>query len=254
MIISSSPQWPVFRVLPAASHCGLRRRNSKHGSALPAAVERLVFEKMGRFDVQMNPPNIETEDPSFEELASFFVQFDPEKSGRITKKAFLHIMTSLGDRFEAEEVTSMMADLKRHGELQGVHHLGSGTLGRESVRFTNGFTDAAAGKCTVAEDVDQALDARKRERVGELSPNKMPKEDGQKLAKMLRAAMPDHYDENFRKFKVTQRNRTACSRRHGVRASALLWQRACFSDLMPAALELSFAFAHTALVLTYGRS
>lgn len=57
------------------------------------------------------------EDPSFEELASFFVQFDPEKSGRITKKAFLHIMTSLGDRFEAEEVTAMMADLKSDEDM-----------------------------------------------------------------------------------------------------------------------------------------
>ena len=33
-------------------------------------------------------------------------------SGYITKKAFLHVMTCLGDRFEVKEVESMMAELK----------------------------------------------------------------------------------------------------------------------------------------------
>mmetsp|Transcript_61204 Transcript_61204/g.96882 ORF Transcript_61204/g.96882 Transcript_61204/m.96882 type:complete len:94 (+) Transcript_61204:232-513(+) len=32
-------------------------------------------------------------------------------------RAFLHIMTSLGDRFEAEEVAAMMADLKSEEDV-----------------------------------------------------------------------------------------------------------------------------------------
>ncbi|CAK9005656.1 unnamed protein product [Durusdinium trenchii] len=52
------------------------------------------------------------EDPSFEELSSVFAPFDPEGTGQIPKEVFLHLMTSVGDRFEAEEVDSMMVDLQ----------------------------------------------------------------------------------------------------------------------------------------------
>eukprot|EP00913_Durusdinium_trenchii_P002833 g2621.t1 len=51
-------------------------------------------------------------DPSFEELSSVFAPFDPEGTGQIPKEVFLHLMTSVGDRFEAEEVDSMMVDLQ----------------------------------------------------------------------------------------------------------------------------------------------
>ncbi|CAK9005645.1 unnamed protein product [Durusdinium trenchii] len=57
------------------------------------------------------------EDPSFEELSSVFAPFDPEGTGQIPKEVFLHLMTSVGDRFEAEEVDSMMVDLQSGKEV-----------------------------------------------------------------------------------------------------------------------------------------
>ncbi|CAK9005650.1 unnamed protein product [Durusdinium trenchii] len=98
------------------------------GYAPTEESERISAENFVKFCEEVG-----YEDPSFEELSSVFAPFDPEGTGQIPKEVFLHLMTSVGDRFEAEEVDSMMVDLQSGKEATGRQSRSLGNMAKHQI-------------------------------------------------------------------------------------------------------------------------